>query len=139
MRDRGKTIVFSTHQLEQAEELCDSVAIIDHGRIVTSGSTRDVKRSTGHQVVRVATGGDGDVSWLATLPYVTVTHPGRDFTELRVDAGADPQAVLQAAIARGEVLRFEVGDPSLEDIFVERVGALEHEERTLAAAQGADR
>jgi ABC-2 type transport system ATP-binding protein len=139
MRDRGKTIVFSTHQLEQAEELCDSVAIIDRGRIVTSGSTRDVKRSTGHQVVRVATGGDGDASWLETLPNVSVIRPGRDFTELRVDAGADPQAVLRAAIARGEVLRFEVGDPSLEEVFVERVGALEHEERTLAAAQGTDR
>ena len=53
--DRGKTLVFSTHQLDMAEELCDRVAIIDHGRIVTAGPTRDVRRSTGHQVVRVAT------------------------------------------------------------------------------------
>jgi ABC-2 type transport system ATP-binding protein len=51
-RDRGKTIVFSTHQLETAEELCDRVAIIDHGRIVDAGPTRDIRRSTGHQVVR---------------------------------------------------------------------------------------
>ena len=55
MRDRGKTLVFSTHQLEQAEELCDSVAIIDHGRVVAAGSTREVRRSTGRQAVRVAT------------------------------------------------------------------------------------
>ena len=139
MRDRGKTIVFSTHQLDQAEELCDSVAIIDHGRIVTAGPTREVKRSTGHQVVRVATADDGDGTWLTALPHVTVTRPGRDFTELRVEAGADPQAVLRAAIARGEVLRFEVADPSLEEVFVERVGALDVEERTLAAAPGAGR
>lgn len=139
MRDRGKTIVFSTHQLEQAEELCDSVAIIDHGRIVTAGTTLEVKRSTGHQVVRVATAGDGNGSWLTDLPYVTVTRPGHDFTELRLDAGADPQAVLRAALARGEVLRFEVGDPSLEEVFVEKVGALDVEERTLAAARGASR
>ena len=136
MRDRGKTLIFSTHQLDQAEELCDSVAIIDHGKIVTAGPTREVKRSTGHQVVRVATSGDGDVGWLKSLPHVTVTRPGIDYTELRVDTGFDPQAVLRAAMARGgEVLRFEVADPSLEEVFVERVGALDVEERTLAAAE----
>ena len=136
LRDRGKTMIFSTHQLDQAEELCDSVAIIDHGRVVTAGPTREVKRSTGHQVVRVTTAADGDVAWLRSLPHVQVTRPGEDFTELRVDAGADPQAVLRAAIARGgDVLRFEVADPSLEEVFVERVGALDVEERTLAAPE----
>ncbi len=135
MRDRGKTLVFSTHQLEQAEELCDGVAIIDRGRIVTAGPTRDVKRSTGHQVVRVATAGNGDLAWLRSLPQVTVTRAGRDYTELHVDDGADPQSVLRAAIERGEVLRFEVADPSLEEVFVERVGALDADERTLAAAR----
>ena len=136
MRDRGKTLIFSTHQLEQAEELCESVAIIDHGRIVTAGTTREVKRSTGHQVVRVATGGDGDLAWLRSLPNVTVTRPGVDYTELRVDTGTDPQAVLRAAMARGgDVLRFEVADSSLEEVFVERVGELDVEERTLAAVE----
>ena len=135
MRDRGKTLVFSTHQLEQAEELCSSVAIIDHGRVVTTGTTRDVKRSTGHQVVRVATSGDGDLAWLRSLPHVTVTRPGQDYAELRVDMGTDPQSVLHAALDRGkDVLRFEVADPSLEEIFIERVGELDVEERTLAAS-----
>ncbi len=138
MKDRGKTLVFSTHQLDQAEELCDAVAIIDRGRIVTAGPTREVKRSAGHQVVRVATSPDGETAWLSALPHVTVTRPGQDFTEVRVDAGSDPQAILRAAIARGgEVLRFEVADPSLEEVFVERVGALDLHERTLADAPGA--
>ena len=70
-------------------------------------------------------------------------HPaGEDYTELRVDAGTDPQVVLQAAVRHGgDVLRFEVADPSLEEVFVERVGAIDKEERTLAAAgaAGADR
>jgi len=138
LRDKGKTLLFSTHQLDQAEELCDSVAIIDHGRLVTSGPTRDVRRSTGHQVVRVTTSTDGDLAWLRSLPHVTVTRPGQDYTEVRVDTGADPQDVLRAAIAKGDdVLRFEVADPSLEEVFVERVGALDVEERTLAAAEAA--
>jgi ABC-2 type transport system ATP-binding protein len=136
LRDLGKTLIFSTHQLDQAEELCDSVAIIDHGRVVASGSTRDVKRSTGHQVVRVTTARDGDLAWLKALPHVTVTRPGEDYTELRVDAGADPQAILRAAMAKGDdVLRFEVADPSLEEVFVERVGALDLAERTLATPE----
>ena len=136
MRDRGKTLVFSTHQLDMAEELCDSVAIIDRGRLVTAGTTREVKRSTGHQVVRLATSGDGDLGWLRALPSVTVTRPGRDFTELHVDDGSDPQRILRAALEHGdEVFRFEVVDPSLEEVFVERVGALDTEERTLAASE----
>ena len=136
LRDRGKTLIFSTHQLDQAEELCDSVAIIDHGQVVASGPTREVKRSTGHQVVRVTTSRDGDLAWLRSLPHVTVTRPGQDYTEVQVDAGADPQAILRAAMAKGgDVLRFEVGDPSLEEVFVERVGALDLEERTLAAPE----
>jgi ABC-2 type transport system ATP-binding protein len=133
MRDRSKTLVFSTHQLDQAEELCDSVAIIDHGRLVTAGSTRDVRRSTGHQVVRVATARD-DRSWLESMSGVTVIRDGVDYAEIRVADGVSPQCVLDAAIANGPVLRFEVGDPSLEQVFVERVGALEDDERTLAAA-----
>ena len=133
LRERGKTVIFSTHQLDQAEELCDSVAIIDQGRIVTAGPTREVKRSTGHQVVRVATANDGDIRWLQSLPHVTLTRPGMDYTEVRVDTGSDPQAVLHAAMSHGgDVLRFEVADPSLEEVFVTRVGELDTEERTLA-------
>ena len=65
-----------------------------------------------------------------------MTRPGEDFTELRVDAGADPQTILRAAMAKGDdVLRFEVADPSLEEVFVERVGALDLAERTLATPE----
>ncbi|HYO45034.1 MAG TPA: ATP-binding cassette domain-containing protein [Candidatus Limnocylindrales bacterium] len=136
MRDRGKTLVFSTHQLETAEALCDSVAIIHRGRIVTSGTTREVRRSTGHRAVRLATAADDGLGWLTELPEVQVTREGHDYAELRVGRGTDAQDILRAAVARGEeVLRFEVTDPSLEDVFVERVGAaIADDERTLAAA-----
>jgi ABC-type uncharacterized transport system ATPase subunit len=102
--------------------------------MVIAGPLRDVRRSTGHQVVRVATEGDGDSAWLRALDGVSVTRRGADYTELRVAAGRDPQEVLRAAIARGQdVLRFEVADPSLEEVFVTRVGALDTEEASLAA------
>ena len=136
MRDRGKTLVFSTHQLETAEALCDSIAIIHSGRIVASGTTREVRRSTGHRAVRFATAADDGLAWLNDLPEVQVTRDAHDYVELRVGRGTDAQDILRAAVARGEeVLRFEVTDPSLEDVFVERVGAaIADDERTLAAA-----
>jgi ABC-2 type transport system ATP-binding protein len=135
MRERGKTLVFSTHQLDQAEELCDAVAIIDRGRLVTAGTTRDVRRSTGHQVVRVATASD-DRAWLRAITGLEILRDGADFAEVRVAAGTSPEQILEAALANGPLLRFEVADPSLEQVFVDRVGALADDERTLAAAGG---
>jgi ABC-2 type transport system ATP-binding protein len=134
MRDRGKALVFSTHQMEQVEELCDSVAIIDHGRMVVSGTTREVKRQAGRRVVRLGVAGDPDLAWLDTLPGVRVTRSGLDFHELEVRDGGDPEAILQAALSRSEyVTRFEIADPSIEDIFIEKVGVSAGDERRLAA------
>jgi ABC-2 type transport system ATP-binding protein len=124
MKARGATIVFSTHQMEQVEELCESVVLIDHGKVVVGGSVRDVKRSTGRQVVRIAVDGDGSMPWLADVPGVRVVRPGQDFTELDVDQGIDPESVLRAALDHDgvRVTQFVIADPSIEDIFIEKVG-----------------
>ncbi len=136
MRDRGKTLIFSTHQMETVEELCESIAIVDRGRVVVSGLVRDVKRDMGRQVVRLATDGDGhNVEWLADLPGVTVTAQREDYVELGVPAGSDPEHILRAALDRGDrVTRFEIAEPSLEEIFVEHVGhrAVTDDEEHLA-------
>lgn len=138
MRDRGKTLIFSTHQMETVEELCESIAIVDRGRVVVSGSVRDVKRAMGRQVVRLATDGDGrGTDWLTDLPGVTVTARREDFVELGVPTDQDPAVILRAALERGErVTHFEIGDPSLEEVFVEYVGrrAVSDEEAHLAAS-----
>ncbi len=123
MRRRGKTIIFSTHQMEQAEELCQAIAIIHRGRLVVHGDLRSVKRSTGRQVVRLALADDPDILWLDQLPGVTVTKRRPDFIEMDVRHGSDPQVVLHAALERGgHVTRFEIGEPSLNDIFLASVG-----------------
>ena len=136
MRDRGKTLIFSTHQMETVEELCESIAIVDRGRVVVSGAVRDVKRAMGRQVVRLATEGDGNGSgWLQQLDGVQVTADRADYIELRVPAERDPETILRAALDRGErVTRFEIAEPSLEEIFVEHVGrrAVSEEEEHLA-------
>ncbi len=123
MRRRGKTIIFSTHQMEQAEELCQAIAIIHRGRLVVQGDVRAVKRSTGRQVVRLALADDPDIPWLDRLPGVTVTKRRPDFVEMDVQHGSDPETILRAALEHGgRVTRFEIGEPSLNDIFLASVG-----------------
>jgi len=102
MRDRGKTLVLSTHQMEMVEELCESLVIIDRGRIVVGGPVRDVKQAGGRRVVRLGVVGDAELPWLAELDGVRVIRPGQDYTELYAEAGRDPESILQAALARGE-------------------------------------
>lgn len=124
MRRRGKTILFSTHQMEQAEELCQAVAIIDRGRLVVNGEVRAVKRAAGRQVVRLALANDAEIAWLDGLPGVTVTKRRPDYVEMEVRRGVDPEAILRAALERGgRVTRFEIGEPSLNDIFLASVGS----------------
>ena len=137
MRDRGKTLIFSTHQMETVEELCESIAIMDRGRVVVNGPVRDVKRAMGRQVVRLATDDGQDAEWLARLPGVAITATRADYVELHVTADLDPESILRAAIDRGErVTRFEIADPSLEEIFIDHVGrrAVAEEEEHLATS-----
>jgi ABC-2 type transport system ATP-binding protein len=102
MRDRGKTLIFSTHQMEQVEELCESIAIVDRGRLVVHGNVRDVKRDMGRRVVRLATADGADEAWLEGLDGVRIGRHREDYLELTVPTGTDPQRVLQAALDRGE-------------------------------------
>jgi ABC-2 type transport system ATP-binding protein len=133
MKDRGKTLIFSTHQMETVEELCQAIAILDRGRVVVGGAVRDVRRSSGRRVVRLAVEGDPEVTWLGALEGVRVSRRGQDYTEAEVAPGHDPELVLQEALRRGcRVLHFEIADPSLEEIFIEHVGQIDTSERTLA-------
>ena len=141
MRARGKTIIFSTHQMETVEALCEAIVIVDRGRVVVGGPVRDVKRASGRQVVRIALDGDGRADepdwpgWLAAFPGVRLTRPGADYVELTVPREIDPQAILHAVLERGErVARFEIADPSLEEIFIERVGVRPGDAEDLAPA-----
>jgi ABC-2 type transport system ATP-binding protein len=140
MRDRGKTLIFSTHQMEQVEELCESIAIVDRGRVVVHGAVRDVKRDMGRRVVRLATADGGDAAWLEELDGVRIGRRREDYLELTVPTGTDPELILRSAIARGErVTRFEIADPSLEEVFIAHVGRRANEDEAHLAPAVVDR
>ena len=94
LRDRGRTLIFSTHQMEAAEALCESVAIVDHGRLVAGGRVRDLKRASGRRTLRLAVDGELGADWLADLPGVVGLRPRswrvRPRTPARRRLGGDP-------------------------------------------------
>ena len=123
LRDRGRTLIFSTHQMEAAEAMCESVAIVDHGRLVAGGKVRELKRASGRRTLRIALEGEWAPSWLSTLPGIAAVRQDSGGAELELLPVADPAAILSAVIGHGgAITRFQVVEPSLEAIFIEHVG-----------------
>ncbi len=118
-RDRGSTVVLSSHQMDTVERLCDAIALLHRGRKLLDGSVSEVKRRHGKNTVVLAFDGDG--SFLRSLPGVEAVRDFGRYVELRLGDGADHQALLREAAARLRVSRFELVEPSLHDIFVDTV------------------
>ncbi len=116
---RGHTIVFSTHMMDVVEKLCEHICLINKGRVVLSGTLASVKKQYGHNGVSVRFNGEG--SFLKTLPEVSSFQDHGNELFLRLRDGADASRILDAARGRVEILRFEVAEPSVHDIFIERV------------------
>ena len=123
MHHRGKTMIFSTHQLEQVEELCEDVVIIDQGQTIIRGSVREVKRQQGRNVVRLKLDNDPEALWLDTLEGVQVTKRRQDYIEMNIQSDLNPNLIVEEALRHsGVISRFELTEPSLTDIFIEYVG-----------------
>jgi ABC-2 type transport system ATP-binding protein len=112
----GATVIFSTHDMAVAETLCDFLFMIYKGRKVLDGTLEAIQDRYGSDTVRVRLEGNGfDLGGVSGVAHVT--EFGR-LHELRLEAGADPQRVLAALMARSAVRHFELARPSLHDIFV---------------------
>ena len=126
LKKRGRTVIFSTHLMDNAERLCDSVCIIAHGEKVLDGTVAGVKAEHGGN--NVALGVAGDISQVAQLlrdhEMVERVDDSNRFFEIAMQKDADPQALLRRVIETGAVVtRFELVQPSLHQIFLEKVGA----------------
>ena len=120
LRSHGSTIILSTHRMEQAEMMCDAICLIDCGRSVLAGDLRAIKKSYGKNTVRIEYSGDGD--FLDQPNLVEKLNRYGAVVEARLRPGADPQEILKAAVERGvRLTRFELVEPPLHDIFIEKV------------------
>ncbi len=125
LRRRGKTIVFSTHIMEQAEKLCDELCIIARGKKLVDGALGDIKRTRGgHHLVIGFDGSPGAAQQVfAERGLVKRVDDYGQYAELELAPGADAQIILQRLVASGARLsRFELMEPSLHKIFLDLVG-----------------
>ncbi len=113
----GKTILFSTHVMEQAEKLCDHLCMISHGQKVIDGKLTDVKARFGKNSLQIDIDGDG--AFIGSLPGVGGMTEFNNYIEVRLADSAEPEAILRAIVDKVKVRRFEIVEPSLYDIFIE--------------------
>lgn len=127
LRQEGKTILLSTHMMAEAERMADEIILIHRGQVVLEGSLDEVRGSFGRNTLHIDFDGDG--AFLRELPTVRRASIVNNAAELSLADGADPQAILAASMAQLRIRRFELAAPSLEEIFIEKVGAetLSHE------------
>jgi ABC-2 type transport system ATP-binding protein len=120
LKRAGKTIIFSTHQMEVAEKICDDICLLNRSQKVFEGSLREIKSSFGRNAVAVrCEGGDGVLDDPALVNKV-VRHV--DEAQALLAAGADAQTLLRRLIDAGAVIgKFEMIEPSLNDIFITKV------------------
>ena len=126
MRDTGTTVFLTTHYLEEADALCDCLAIIDHGKIVAEGSPSELKREIAGDVLTIGVNGRGDevVRLLAAQPFVREAELQDGLVRLFVDRGEEAvPAVVRLLDAKGFApATVDLHRSSLDDVFLKKTG-----------------
>jgi ABC-2 type transport system ATP-binding protein len=119
LKNQGKAIVFSTHRMDQVEKLCDSICLIDNGRAVLAGKVREIKSSYPRD--RIVIEFEGSAEFLKS-DEIAEAKNFSGHAEITLKSGADAQKLLHQAAAAATIYRFEMVEPSLEEIFIKTVG-----------------
>jgi ABC-2 type transport system ATP-binding protein len=118
-KDRGATIIFSTHLMEQVEKLCDSICLINEGTAVLDGEIKNIKKNFRRNSVLMQIDGDG--KFLKNPSLVQKFKEVDKHLEIFPAQGKNVRDILQAAVNEVDITRFEVMEPSLNEIFIETV------------------
>lgn len=116
----GVPVLFSSHQLDLVERMCDDVVIIDGGRIVASGDAAELRQARAENTVRLTV--DDDASWVKEIPGLEVLQVAGDTAVVAIANPGDDQLLLREALARGPVRELRRTIPTLAEIFREVVG-----------------
>ena len=119
LKEKGTAIIFSTHLMEQAEKLCDHIFLINKGTEVLSGNLVQIKAKYGKNRIRMNYNGKAD--FLHDSSLVSDFDDYGQYVEIRPVQGIKPQQVLEAAISQVQIEKFEIADPSLNEIFISAV------------------
>lgn len=120
LKDKGKTILFATHRMEQVEQMCDDICLFNKGKNILSGNLNQIKQQMGKNSVVLEFEGNGN--FLDQLSHIRINNRSTNFAEIRVLSDTDPQDILRKAMESVRVTRFEYVYPSLNEIFIEKVG-----------------
>ena len=120
LKKKGKTILFSTHRMDQVEKLCDSICLINKGKPVLQGELKQIKARYGKSNIQIEYDGNG--AFLEQNPLVSSYNNYGNYVEVRLAPGADSQQLLKMVAERSRINKFELMEPSLEEIFIEVVG-----------------
>ncbi len=123
LKKAGKAVIFSTHQMDQAEKLSDTLCLINRGKAVLAGTIREVKAQYGSNNIHIEFVGDG--SFLQSLPGIGRVLLYRNAAELGLEDGVSPQQILPLIVDRVDLRKFEIVEPSLYSIFLQIVGGAE--------------
>ncbi|MFH1965948.1 MAG: ATP-binding cassette domain-containing protein [Acidobacteriota bacterium] len=119
-KEKGVTIVLSTHRMEEVEAMCDSISLVHKGERVLHGRLSDIKASYGRNSVSIEYGGKPDC--LEDLPGVLSVNDSGRSARFRLEKGADTQELLRELLNRTSIGSFVVDEPHLEEIYLEKVG-----------------
>lgn len=120
LRDKGNTILFSTHRMEQVEQMCDDICLFNKGKAVLNGNLREIKQRYGKNTINIEF--EGDDSFLDQLQDVRINNRSANFAEIRILNGQSMQDILKTAMQHAEIYKFERVEPSLTEIFISTVG-----------------
>ncbi|MCT2535552.1 ABC transporter ATP-binding protein [Aquibacillus koreensis] len=120
LKNEGTSIVFSSHRMEHVEELCEHLCIMQRGKPVVHGALKEIKRSFGKKNLFIHA--DFDLNFLKDLPGVVGFKDFPEGCKLQIESEEKSQDILTAIQGKGFIRRFELEEPSLNDIFIEKAG-----------------